>query len=270
MPSASPPCAVDTHAHVFSADAPPVAGVRYRPAYAARLEDWRSLWPVGGITHGVLTQVSFFGTDNRELLAAIARPPEFLCGVASVDPTFDEAALRALDAGGVRALRMNLSGATDLANLATPAWQALFARAAKLGWHAEVFVDAGRLPELVAVFEGTPIALALDHFGNPGAGERGIEATLDAAARLAGTRAVWCKLSAPYRLAEGHDPARLAARWLEVLGRDRLVWGSDWPWTRHEAGRNYGELAASVDRWVPRAIAPAVLWDNPARLYRFA
>jgi len=77
-------------------------------------------------------------------------------------------------------------------------------------------------------------------------------------------------VSAPYRLARGSDPARLAVRWLEVLGSDRLVWGSDWPWTRHEAGRNYGELAASVDRWVAPEIAPAVLWDNPARLYRFA
>ena len=247
-----------------------MAGARYRPEYAARLEDWRALWPAGGITHGVLTQVSFFGTDNHELLAAIARAPQLLRGVASVDPGFDDAALRALDAGGVRALRMNLSGSADLAAYASPAWHALFARAAKLGWHAEVFVDAGMLPELIPVFEGTPIALVLDHFGNPGAGERAVEATLEAAARLTRTRTVWCKLSAPYRLAQGLDPARLAARWLEVLGRDRLVWGSDWPWTRHEAGRNYGEAAASVDRWVPRATVPAVLWDNPAQLYRFA
>jgi len=270
MPSASPSRAVDAHAHVFSADAPAVAGARYRPGYAARLEDWRALWAPAGVTHGVITQVSFFGTDNRELVTAIARAPEHLCGVAGVDPDCDDTTLEALGAAGVRALRMNLAGAADFAAYATAPWQALFARAARLGWHAEVFVDAGRAPELVAVFEGTPIALVLDHFGNPGAGERGLEATLDAAARLACTREVWCKLSAPYRLAKGLDPARLAGRWLEVLGRDRLVWGSDWPWTRHEAGRNYGELAASVDRWLPSAVAAAVLWDNPARLYRFA
>jgi predicted TIM-barrel fold metal-dependent hydrolase len=270
MASASPSRGVDTHAHVFSADAPAVAGARYRPGYEATLEGWRALWPAGGITHGVLTQVSFLGTDNRELLAALARAPALLRGVAGVDPGFDDAALAALDAGGVRALRMNLSGAADFAAYGDVAWRSLHARAAALGWHAEVFVDAGRLPEVVGLFEGTPIAVVLDHFGNPGPDERTVDATLDAAARLAGTRAVWCKLSAPYRLAAGSDPARLAARWLEVLGPDRLVWGSDWPWTRHEAGRNYGELAASVDRWVAPEIAPAVLWDNPARLYRFA
>ncbi len=270
MASASPSRAVDTHAHVFSADALPVAGARYRPGYAATLEGWRALWPYGGITHGVLTQVSFFGTDNRELLAAIACAPATLRGVAIVDPGFDDAALRSLDARGVRALRLNLSGAGDCAAYGDPAWRSLYVRAAALGWHAEVFVDAGRLPELVSVFEGTPIAIVLDHFGNPGADERAVEATLDAAARLACTRAVWCKLSAPYRLAPGSDPARLAACWLEVLGRERLLWGSDWPWTRHEAGRNYGELVASFERWVAPRIADAVLWDNPARLYRFA
>lgn len=270
MASASPSRGIDAHAHVFSVDAPSVAGARYRPAYAATLEGWRALWPAGGITHGVLTQVSFFGTDNRELLAAIAGAPSLLRGVAVVDPGFDDAALRALDAGGVRGLRLNLRGARDYAAFGDAAWRALFARAAALGWHAEVFVDAGRLPELVAVFEGTPIALALDHFGNPGANADAIEATFDAAARLACTRAVWCKLSAPYRLARGCDPARLAAQWLALLGRDRLLWGSDWPWTHHEAGRNYGELAASVDRWLGPEVADAVLWDNPARLYRFA
>ena len=270
MASASPSRGVDTHAHVFSADAPSVAGARYRPAYAATLEGWRALWPTGAVTHGVITQVSFFGTDNRELLAAIARAPACLCGVAGVDPGFDEAALRSLDAGGVRALRLNLAGVADYAPYGDAAWRALYARAAALGWHAEVLVDSGRLPELVPVFEGTPIPIVLDHFGNPGAGARAVDATLDAAARLACTRALWCKLSAPYRLAPGSDPARLAAQWLALLGRDRLVWGSDWPWTRNEGGRNYAELAASVDRWLPPAVARAVLWDNPARLYRLA
>jgi predicted TIM-barrel fold metal-dependent hydrolase len=270
MASANPSRGIDTHAHVFSADAPAVNGARYRPTYAATLDGWRALWPTGGITHGVLTQVSFLGTDNRELLAAIARAPALLRGVAIVDPGYDEAALRSLDAGGVRALRLNLSGVADYARYADDAWRSLYVRAAALGWHAEVFVDAGRLPELVPAFEGTPIAVVLDHFGNPGADASAVEATFDAAARLACTRAVWCKLSAPYRLGRRSDPARLAAQWEALLGRDRLVWGSDWPWTRHEAGRNYGELAASVDRWLEPDAAGAVLWDNPALLYRFS
>ena len=63
---------VDTHAHVFSAQAPAVPGARYRPDNAANLADWRARWPAAGITHGVVVQPSFFGGDNREMLDTIA------------------------------------------------------------------------------------------------------------------------------------------------------------------------------------------------------
>ncbi|HST01643.1 MAG TPA: amidohydrolase family protein, partial [Usitatibacter sp.] len=68
--------AVDAHAHVFSADAPAVAGARYRPTYGANVKDWRGLWERAGITHGVVVQPSFFGTDNREMLDTIAADPQ--------------------------------------------------------------------------------------------------------------------------------------------------------------------------------------------------
>ena len=68
--------AIDAHAHVFSADAPAVAGARYRPAYGANVNEWRGLWERAGITHGVVVQPSFFGTDNREMLDTIASDPK--------------------------------------------------------------------------------------------------------------------------------------------------------------------------------------------------
>lgn len=259
---------VDAHAHVFSATASAVAGARYRPAYAARLEEWRGLRAAAGITHGVVVQVSFFGTDNRELLDAIARDPAHLRGVAIVDAEASPAHLAALHEGGVRAARLNLGGTTDFAMYGSAAWRRLFERIGNLGWHLETFVDAGRFAQLAAALAQVPIPLVLDHFGNPGHDEDTRERTFEAASALATHRPVWCKLSAPYRLGAA-DPARLAARWLEIVGPGRLVWGSDWPWTRHEAGRDYGELAAALGRWVPAEIVGAILWDNPARLYRF-
>ena len=65
--------AIDCHAHVFSAHAPSVPGARYRPDYGANVDVWRAQWPQAGITHGVVVQPSFFGTDNREMLDTIAR-----------------------------------------------------------------------------------------------------------------------------------------------------------------------------------------------------
>ncbi len=268
MPSPEASRGVDAHAHVFSATAPAIAGARYRPEYAATLDAWRALWPASGITHGVLTQVSFFGADNREMLAAIARDPARLRGVAIVEPHWDLATLRALDAGGVRAVRLNLSGSADFEGYANREWRALFDRAATLGWHVEVFVDAGRLPDIAPAMASHALPVVFDHFGNPGTGAESMARTFDAVAQLAAAKPVWCKLSAPYRLG-GADPASLARRWIAIVGAGRLVWGSDWPWTRHESGRDHARLRAQLPRWLGNERTRAVLWDNPARLYRF-
>ena len=260
---------VDSHAHVFSATAPAVAGARYRPSYAARLAAWRALWRPAGITHGVLVQPSFFGTNNSEMLATIASDNTRLRGVAVLDPSVTEGMLARLDAGGVRAIRLNLRGVEDLAQYASTRWDTLFARLHALGWHLEVFLDPGALPRLAPALARTGIRLVLDHFGVPGETPAAVEATFAAAKALAEEREVWCKFSAPYRL--GHaDSQPIAARWLHLIGVDRVVWGSDWPWTQHERGKDYQRLRRALDRWVGAAAAPKVLWDNAARLYRFA
>ena len=125
--------AVDAHAHVFSASAPAVAGARYRPAYEATLDAWQSQWSRAGITHGVLVQPSFFGTDNGEMLAALAMDARRLRGVAVVDPACDAGEIARLQSGGVRAIRLNLKGVKDYAALASDPWQALFARVKDAG-----------------------------------------------------------------------------------------------------------------------------------------
>ena len=221
MPASKSPQAIDTHAHVFSATAPAVPGARYRPAYAATLDGWRSRWESAGITRGV------------------------------------------------RAMRLNLKGVEDYEGFAAPPWRALYERAHVAGWHVEIFIDAGRLPEVAHMFEGIPVPLVFDHFGNPGRGDRALDATFTAVRELAASRAVWCKLSAPYRL-EGWEPHALVVRWLDAVGPQRVVWGSDWPGTGFEATHDYAKMRAALDDWIGGHRAHAALWDNAARLYQFA
>src|SRR5512140_1055363 len=137
MPNAKPARGIDCHAHVFTATAPAIPGARYRPAYEAALDAWMAEWRRVDVTHGVLVQPSFFGTDNREMLAAIARAPQRLRGVAVVDDAIDEGELARLDAARVRAIRLNLAGVADYAAFANASWTRLFERVAKLGWHVE-------------------------------------------------------------------------------------------------------------------------------------
>ena len=255
----------DCHAHVFSATAPAVRGARYRPSYAASLSSWQDHWRRSGVTHGVLVQPSFFGTDNSEMLRAIAADRVHLRGVAVVAPEVSDDELAALEDGGVVAIRLNLRGGLDDRVPLDP-WQQLLRRVAARGWHLEVFTDAGRVPSVAAALLTVPVRVVFDHFGHPDPHD--IDATFDALRILARSHEVWTKLSAPYRLG-GPSPRALAQRWKQLAGSERLVWGSDWPWTGHEAGRSYRRKLEQVADWVGNETVHAVLWDNPARLYRF-
>lgn len=260
--------AIDSHAHVFSATAPAVSGARYRPSYGADPADWRGLWAKAGITHGVVVQPSFFGADNREMLDTVAADPEHLRGVAVVTPLVDAPTLARFHAQGVRAIRLNLKGLESYAVYSASNWHDLYSRVAKIGWHVEVFVDVGRLSEIASAFEGTDVPVVFDHFGSPGSQPKSVDATFASVRSLVRARDVYVKFSGSYRLAGG-DPKSLAARWLDAVGPSRVVWGSDWPWTAHEAGRDYGRIRADLDEWVDSRVATAALWDNAARLYAF-
>ncbi len=260
---------IDCHAHVFSADAPAIAGARYRPAYAARLEDWKEAWREYEITHGVLVQPSFFGANNREMLEAIATDPRHLRGVAVVDAGINDSQLDHLDAGGVCAIRWNLKGVPDYRAYASAAWRGVLARIHERGWHLEIYVDHGRLAAIEPALVGSPVAVVFDHFGNPGVEEASVRVTFSAVERLLDQREVWVKLSAPYRLGAIDDAEWFADRWLEIAGPTRLVWGSDWPYTAFEANASYGLMLRALDRWIEPDVRDAVLWDNAARLYRF-
>lgn len=259
--------AVDCHAHVFSRDAQAIAGARYRPAYAASLEAWQGQWATASITRGVLVQPSFFGTDNGEMLEAIAEARDRVRGVAVIDPTFDDGAIARLADAGVVALRFNLSGgAPDPGAWFDGPWRELLGRCARAGWHLEVFTDAGVAPHVVRALEGIAIDVVFDHFAAPDPARP--EATYEALASLARSRAVHCKFSAPYRLA-GADAGRCARLAMEAIGRRNIVWGSDWPFTRHEERQTYGRARGDLESWCgPRV--DDILWDNAARLYRFA
>jgi len=255
--------AVDSHFHVFDAhQAQP--GARYTPAYAAPLSTWQAAARPLGVRRGVLVQTSFLGTDNRLLMATLAQHPETLRGVAVVAPNTDAQTLAPLHAVGVRGIRLNLAGVShEIAgwSTATALWDAL----AALGWHLELHTDIGQLPHVLAQLPAA-LPLVIDHLGKPDAATAN-DPTVRCLAARARRAAVYVKLSGAYRQG-GLDAGTLARLWLAELGPRRLLWGSDWPCTNHEAHADYPALWRALDGWLQDpAAAEAARQDNPNRLY---
>jgi len=282
---ADPITAIDTHAHVFSHDLPLTQRRRYAPAYDAPLSRYLAQLAAHDVSHGVLIQPSFLGTDNRYLTQSIAQAPQRLRGIAVIDPEAVAAAPGRLDAlarAGIVGIRLNLLSLPD-PDYTTAVWQATLDKIASLGWQIEVHCEAQRLRHVVGPLlerRGGPIDVVVDHFGRPqpalGVDDPGFRYLLT----LGATRHVWVKVSGAYRNAvakTGADAsgaaAALAAMPLleHAFGFDRLVWGSDWPHTQFERGESYGAVYALMSKLLPTERARrAVLVDTPAKLFRFA
>ena len=265
--------AIDTHAHVFARDLPLTSDRRYAPAYDATLADYLGMLDRNGMSHGVLVQPSFLGTDNAYLLEALRREPRRLRGIAVVAPETAPDELRRLDRAGVVGLRLNLVGQPD-PDLADETWRRHLAEVAALGWQVEVHAEARRLPQLLPPLLRAEVPVVVDHFGRPdprlGVDDPGFRHLLT----FGTTRRVWVKLSAAYRNGgdgAGERTARAATPLLrDAFGPDRLLWGSDWPHTQFEKAINPAATRHALDAWLPDlAERRIVLADTPARLFRF-
>ena len=264
------PGIVDTHTHVFTPEGPYAPNARYRPDYHASLSTLQAAWRAHGVTHGVLVQPSFYGTDNAKLLAALASDPERLRGVIVVNANVSRVQLEAWHARGVRGIRHNLVGG-DHRIAGDAAWKRVHRDVAGLGWHLEVHTEAGALPQVLDILTDCEAPLVVDHFGRPDPARGTRCATFDALASFARRRAIYVKLTGPYRNAPA-DAAACAQRLLSTLGPERLMWGSDWPWTSFEnRGFRYDASVAELARYVPDpAIRRIVAWETPARVFGFA
>lgn len=263
---------VDTHVHVFTHDLPMVEGRRYTPAYDATLDTYRQRSSQAGITHAVLVQPSFLGCDNSHMVQALRQHPDTLRGIAVVPPDVSPQALDELKQAGVAGIRLNLDG-LPLPAFQAPMWRTLLGELARLDLMVEVHRDARDLPDLVPPLVDAGLRVVVDHFGRPDdlLGERdpGFRHLLTQAA----TRHVWVKLAAGYRNSWTQDDPEQAVRVTQQLlahfGSDRLVWGSDWPHTRHER-QNIPATLAALETWVPDAAQrSAILGDTALRLFGF-
>lgn len=273
LPSPNPGAAVDTHAHVFHQGLALADTRRHTPDYDATLAEYLDLLDAHGMSHGVLVQPSFLGTDNSHLVQALRAAPARLRGVAVVALDITDTELQDLAAAGVVGIRLNLVG-LDSPALQTPAWQSLLARVNALGWHVEIHLQAARLEGVMPALLAAGCRVVVDHFGRPdpalGVSDPGFQYLL----RQADSGRVWVKLAAPYRnwaAAACAASGRLATQQLlDAYTPERLMWGSDWPHTEHRHLASYAAATQWLDAWIDDpAQRRAVLADTPLQLFQF-
>ncbi|TDV48076.1 putative TIM-barrel fold metal-dependent hydrolase [Pseudomonas graminis] len=266
---------IDGHAHVFSRELDLTSARRYSPDYDATLAMYQHQLHQHGLSHGVLVQPSFLGTDNRYLLDALQQAPDQLRGVVVVERDISRAALEEMNRLGVVGVRLNLMGRA-LPDFSEPQWQVFFGHIAAFDWHVEVHRQVADMPMLLAGLMPFGIKIVIDHFGRPdarlGLDQPGFQQMLE----LGRSGQLWMKVSGIYRLEgraqENLDFARVALPVLvDTFGQQRLVWGSDWPHTQHENAVSYGSVIEQLQTLgctaqLMRSLlieAPRVLFDFP-------
>ncbi len=265
--------AVDCHAHIFLRDLPMPDRRRAPSGYDASPEDYLRKLDENKMSHGVLIQPSFLGTDNSYLVSALRKYPQRLRGVAVVDAGISAAELDVLQVAGVVGIRLNLVG-LPTPDFSSAAWRNLLAEIKARRWQVEVHRAAHELPPVIDPLIRAGINVVVDHFGRPdakaGVDDPGFRYLLS----LGPTRQVWVKLSAAYRNGSngaGEDTALRAMPLLKSrFGLDRLVWGSDWPHTLFESKTDYASQRSLLDVWLPDAAERVlVLRDAPSKLFGF-
>ncbi|WHS62688.1 amidohydrolase family protein [Pseudomonas sp. G2-4] len=270
----TPITGIDSHAHVFSRELNLAAARRYTPGYDATLSQYLNHLQTHGLSHGVLVQPSFLGTDNSYLLAALRQAPEQLRGVVVLEPDVSRAVLDDMARLGVVGVRLNLMGKA-VPDFRDAAWRDFFGHIADLDWHVELHLDAQDLPGLIRQLMPFGIKLVVDHFGRPdarlGTDQPGFAELME----LGLSEQVWMKVSGIYRLAgtdqQNLEFARCALSLLEQgFGPRRLVWGSDWPHTQHEGHVGFDTVMAQLQALQCSApLMRALLVDTPRSLFRF-
>lgn len=269
----APKLSADCHFHIFGPfdQFPLDPGRRYEPPLAL-VEDYLAMASVVGLERMVIVTPSPYGTDNRVTLDAIERFGRHpAVGVAVIDDSFDDAALKRLADAGIRGLRFNLVSGNG-----TPVEQlrALARRIAPLGWHIQVYADGPTLAGIAPTLAELPVDVVVDHIGGVKADLGTAHPQFQALLRLLDSGRAWVKTCSYRASSKGHpwDDVAPNVRALVAAAPERCVWGTDWPHSSMQPP--LPEASALLDQffaWVPDAATrQRILVDNPAKLYGFS
>lgn len=222
----------DCHAHVYETTRT-VSGARYLPKAPAPLASWLKKLEFHGLKGGVIVQVSFLGTDNSELCAALAKLDRSrFAGVAVVPLDVSDAELKRLVECGVRGVRWNLVRGAAIPDLNALRVREFISKLRTHDLHLEVHLEGQRLAPHLAQLADHGVNLVVDHFGLPSDPSPELDPFIQALKGLQDRQNLYLKLSARYRTDFDVTPHLNLLN--DLLSPNQTLWGSDWPHTQHE------------------------------------
>jgi predicted TIM-barrel fold metal-dependent hydrolase len=228
---------IDPHVHVWTTDAkyPFAAETKNKPTTDALPETLLALMKENGVSKTVLVQVIHYRWDNKYVADVRARYAKEFMAVGRVDPSDAHAADNLeywTKERGLHGVRLSPGLAPDgdwISNreLMDPIWK----RAAALKVPMCILCPIGQVSSVAKVIERFPdLDVCIDHMADCPIGD---QAGLDKLLALKKFPRVYLKISHlwslskeafPYR--DTHDQLR---RIYDAFGRERLMWGTDWP-----------------------------------------
>jgi 2-pyrone-4,6-dicarboxylate lactonase len=252
-------------------------GRGYNPPHST-LADLKHLHATLGIDRVVFTQPSVYGTDNSAILDAMtalnAEKPNRARSVVAIDMKVKDKELAALDASGVRGVRLNTDNKGGMP-VRIGEIPELAARIRPFGWHLEFLFPGKEIIELMPVFTALELPMSIAHFAYQPASAGVTAAGFKALIELARRGNTWIKISGANRVSATdlppYDDVRPMARALIEAAPERIMWGTDWPHpNKYLANPNDADLADAFGDWVTdEAMRRRILIDTPATFYRF-
>lgn len=250
-PKASRPL-VDTHAHILLRDMPRGKGTSSHsipedfPAerYLQALDE-------AGVQYGIAVASSQVG-PYYDYQIRMLRKYDRLRATVILPTDTDFYTFEQLDRDGVVGVRLAFRTISELPDFESIEYRRFFHRLRDFDWHAHVHMEADRLPAIVPALKAAGVKVVIDHFGrlDPKGGleNPGFTALL----RALENDKTWVKLSAPYRLKATPELVGSYARTLlEKAGPEKLLWGSDWPFTGgFESSFTIRQAVSWLEEWV--------------------
>jgi len=268
---------VDTHVHIFEPGYKLSPRRGYNPPDST-LADLEHLHATLGVDRVVFTQPSVYGIDNSAILngmaALNARTPNRARAVVAITLDMNDDELAALDAEGVRGVRLNTDNKGGMP-IEIDAIPELAARVAPFGWHIEFLFPGKDIIELMPTFTAVQVPISIGHFAyqpaTAGVQAPGFQALIELMCR----GNTWMKISGANRVSATdlppYDDVKPMAHALIAAAPGRIMWGTDWPHpNKYLVNPNDADLVDAFGDWVTdESMRRKIMVDTPAAFYRF-